>query len=411
MTLTSYADGRAAIWAGNCLHLLAALADNSVDSIVTDPPYGLGFMGKKWDALPPGADWAAECLRVLKPGGHLLAFGGSRTWHRLAVAIEDGGFELRDSIAWLYGSGFPKSLDVSKAIDKAAGVDREVVGSQPDRWTGKGDVLNFATDRPQDEIPVTGGPATPAAVRWEGWGTALKPGFEPIVVARKPFPGTVAANVLEHGTGALNVAACRIAVEDDDYARNHSGDRGHSGTRESGQDTSLKPGGGSASDGGRWPANVVLDEDQAAELDQQSGVLTSGANPTRRGSDKFRDAYGDFKGQEACTPARGKDTGGASRFFYCAKAPNKERPSYVKPDGTKVTHNTVKPLTLMRWLARLVTPPGGLLLDTFAGSGTTGEAALIEGFRFLGAENDPDHLPLIAIRLDRVTPVQEEASA
>ncbi|ANT41833.1 DNA methylase [Mycobacterium phage Makemake] len=316
---------------GDCRDILTELEDASVDSIVTDPPYELAFMGKKWDSSGIAFDvemWE-QCLRVLKPGGHLLAFGGSRTWHRLTVAIEDAGFEIRDSIAWLYGSGFPKSLDVSKAIDKAAGAEREVIGEQPDRWTNKGTVLNFATDRPQSSIPVTGDPATEAARQWQGWGTALKPAFEPIVVARKPLAGTVAANVLEHGTGALNIAACRV-------------------------------GDGPDSQSGRWPTNVVLDDAQAAELGEPQ---------------KFFPV-----------------------FKYQAKAPTKERPSYVNEDGAKVAHPTVKPVALMRWIAKLSTPPGGVVLDPFAGSGATAEACILEGFKCIAIEKEPDYIPLIEQR-------------
>ncbi|QWY82042.1 DNA methylase [Mycobacterium phage Marsha] len=324
---------------GDCRDILTELEDASVDSIVTDPPYELGFMGKKWDGSGIAFDvemWE-QCLRVLKPGGHLLAFGGSRTWHRLTVAIEDAGFEIRDSIAWLYGSGFPKSLDVSKAIDKAAGAEREVR-------------------------------------QWQGWGTALKPAFEPIVVARKPLVGTVAANVLEHGTGALNIDACRI------------------GTAQ-----------------GRWPTNVVLDGTQADELDAQSGIQKSGTAVQRNGGGQK--IFGGIAGGENSAGARPdagyNDEGGASRFFpvfkYQAKAPAKERPSYVNEDGAKVMHSTVKPLTLMRWLARLVCPPGGVILDPFAGSGTTVEACLVEGFDCIAIENEADYIPLIEHRISRST--------
>src|SRR5690606_34202115 len=250
---------------GDCIAEMAKLPADSIDAIVTDPPYGLGFMGKEWDALPPGREWAEECLRVLKPGGHLLAFGGTRTWHRLAVAIEDAGFEIRDSIAWLYGSGFPKSLDVSKAIDKAAGATREVVGSAH-RATGNA-TYDKRPSRPDGlyatpDYTITA-PATPDAERWQGWGTALKPAFEPVVVARKPLRGTVAANVLEHGTGALNIDGCRIGTTEN-LGRPQ-------GTRPQPKEWGNKsPGETFVSEGnpeGRWPANVVLDESQAAALD------------------------------------------------------------------------------------------------------------------------------------------------
>lgn len=281
---------------GDCIEVMRTLPDSSVDSIVTDPPYGLGFMGKAWDALPPGEDWAIECLRVLKPGGHLLAFGGTRTWHRLAVAVEDAGFEIRDSIAWMYGSGFPKHR------------------------------------------------------------AALKPAFEPIVMARKPFKGSLTANEAIHGTGALNIDGSRTTA-------------------------------------GRWPANVALDESMAEALDGQSGVLKSGAlKPYAQAN---RDTY------SGSMPAireveREASEGGAARFFYVAKAPKKERP--VVND---VAHATVKPLALMRWLVRLVTPTGGTVLEPFAGSGTTVEACILEGFHCIAIEREAEYLPLIQARIDR----------
>jgi site-specific DNA-methyltransferase (adenine-specific) len=382
---------------GDCIEVMRTLPDNSVDSIVTDPPYGLGFMGKAWDALPPGEDWARECLRVLKPGGHLLAFGGTRTWHRLAVAVEDAGFEIRDSIAWLYGEGMPKSLDVSKAIDKldaaaerlerarifqswlrqhltpqlvnavtgtvmghhltthptqpsVATADifdllRPILPPVPDyieelvrlrtvesanfkarKVTGTRTMVDTSTSRMGFVGKTYGGTGatrevndtaahTPEAELWQGWGTALKPAFEPAVVARKPLAGTVAATVIEFGTGAVNIDATRH--------------------------------------GERWPANVILDESQAEALAE-------------------------------------------SKYFYVAKPSKAERPVV---DG--IAHPTVKPLALMRWLVKLVTPPGGTVLEPFAGSGATVEACILEGFRCIAIEREAEYLPLIQARIDR----------
>lgn len=431
----------------DALDALRSMPDNSVDSIVTDPPYGLaehkpatiatalaawlsgdrehvpdgrGFMGRRWDAfVPPPAVWD-EALRVLKPGGHLLAFAGSRTADLMGISIRLAGFEMRDTITWHYASGFPKGLDVSKAIDKAAGPTRTrsagaSFGSGGSFTDGNGTTYGTRID----DTPVIA-----AAAAWQGWNVALKPASEPIVVARKPLGGTVAACVLEHGTGALNIDGCRVG---DKGGGTHCSNRDAAGRCQghanAGRSTSGETFHGPETSGGRWPANVVLshapncgpddttpcvDGCPVAELDAQSGVLKSGANPTRRSADKFLDAYGDFAGQAECTPARGADSGGASRFFptfrYQAKAPTRERPSYVTDDGRKIAHPTVKPLALIRWLVRLVTPPGGLVVDPFAGSGTTGEAAMLEGFHAILVELEGEHLPLIAERLARSVP-------
>lgn len=406
-----YVDEQVTLWHGDSLEVLRELPDGSVDAVVTDPPYGIRFMGRSWDgadieratatrraqaAMPDdgrsGANggyrsasteagrydlsanaafgewcraWASECLRVLKPGGHLLAFGGSRTWHRLAAGIEDAGFEIRDSIAWLYGSGFPKSLNL---------VDEDG--------------------------------------RRTGWGTALKPAFEPIVVARKPLAGTVAANVLAYGTGALNIDACRIDTHGEqlhtstvpnDMRGGHYGSGHRPGepsaqrryTDQGATDLAATPGPRGGDSRGRWPANVILDGHQAAVLDQQSGVLSSGhMRPETDLTTRQGDAYGQFAARTA-TDTYG-NTGGASRFFYIAKADASER---VRVNG--VAHPTVKPLELMRWLVRLVTPPGGLVLEPFAGSGTTVEACLLEGMRCVAIEREADYLPLIRQRIDR----------
>lgn len=345
---------------GDCLEVLRTLPDNSVDSVVTDPPYGLSFMGKKWDYDVPAVEVWAECLRVLKPGGHLLAFAGTRTQHRMAVRIEDAGFEIRDMIAWVYGSGFPKSLDVSKAIDKAAGHEQQIVGMKSDvdgrkRWNelsgGKSDGFSGKLNVSRT---ITA-PATDAARQWQGWGTALKPALEPITMARKPLSeGTVAANVLAHGTGGLNVDGCRVGCEARPVMVRT--ETVVSATSMSGQST-WATSSGELTTSGRWPANLIHD-----------------------GS------------EEPCALL-----GDAARFFYCAKASKRDR------DEANI-HPTVKPTDLMRYLCRLVTPPGGVVLDPFMGSGSTGKAAMLEGFQFIGIEREAEYLEIARARINSVQP-------
>lgn len=504
-----------AVYRGDCLDVLAGMPAGSIHAIVTDPPYGLEFMGKDWDTFKPAAarlrtrvdgrtnpkegksttttpeayiaghpfqawveQWAVECLRVLKPGGHMLAFGGTRTSHRLTCGIEDAGFEIRDTITWLYGSGFPKNLDVAKALSKQAdqGIVQEIkrwlaaqfaqsgktkaqinrecgftasdyliteqgtdtVGRRTfhlllpygEKWTRLREVVGF--DGTYDaEIEkyaqivgrvavskanstgvfgdfageVTSYAATDAAREWAGWGTALKPASEPIIVARKPLGGTVAATVLAHGTGAINIGGCRTAHASaadlaESEGKNRHADYG-SGPRQHNDTYQGQPAGDRAQyDGsaGRWPTNVVLDEAAAAQLDAQSGTLASGWRNTDT-APSVGAVYGNDQ-RDRTGPHYG-DSGGASRFFpvfrYSAKAPSSERPT---ADG--VGHPTVKPLELMRWLVRLVTPPGGTVCDPFAGSGTTGHAARAEGFRAILIELDEDgsNIPRIISRLD-----------
>ena len=494
-----YEDSSITLHHGDCLDVLREMPDCSVDAVVTDPPYGLantdpahvaetitrwvngerdylpggsGFMGKAWDAfVPPVAVWD-ECLRVLKPGGHVLSFAGSRTVDLMTLGLRLAGFEIRDSVAWLYGSGFPKSLDVSKAIDKMdAGAERRrrnlsftewlrstgVTSRQIDDATSSFMGGHYLTSREQAAVPTADmfnlirplilevipewvealvrertvesenykaravlgtrkqrsnagnpdrhvgllasthevetitAPATPDAERWQGWGSAMKPAFEPVVVARKPFQGTLAANVLAHGTGALNIDGCRVE-HDEPAGRPSTGMHGRRAgimgeTVERHRDTT------SASTSGRWPANVILDESQAAALDEQSGESSAGSGGQPQTD--ARDMAGWGMASEGVKIGHA-DTGGASRFFYVAKADASER---VKVDG--IAHPTVKPLALMRWLVRLVTPPGGTVLEPFAGSGTTVEACLLEGFRCVAIEREADYLPLIVQRINR----------
>lgn len=504
------------IYVGDCREVMATLAPESVDAIVTDPPYGLEFMGKEWDApwqqgkgtgehnagFSPGApavkgvrgaikalpsytgstnptcrncggtrngndrasrqrcacdapafpnttlprmmafqewseSWAREAYRVLKPGGHLVAFGGSRTYHRLACAIEDAGFEIRDQLQWLYGSGFPKSLDVSKAMDaqalhggsnsrriKAANADRPGEGRARASAQNNG-ILGERTTRD----PINDNPATDLARQWDGWGTALKPAHEPIVLARKPLIGTVAANVTQHGTGALNIDGCRIETggntarpplstnKHEGYQRPWNSDEASRAACEARREEAHDK----RDAIGRWPANVVLDEEAGALLDAQSGISKSsgGVNGGKLGAR----IYGEFANETIGANAGVLgDTGGASRFFYCAKSSRSERNAGLEgmperkphPDepngrawdipGSKSTprsnfHPTVKPISLMRWLCRLVTPPGGVILDPFMGSGTTGCAAVLEGMGFLGIEMDPEYAAIAERRI------------
>ena len=406
---------------GDCLDILRTLPDNSVDAVVTDPPYGLSFMGKKWDYDVPATEVWAECLRVLKPGGHLLAFAGTRTQHRMCVRIEDAGFEIRDMIAWVYGQGFPKSLDVSKAIDKAAGAERKVVGFKK-AGMGSGKTFGMLQSEGQNSKAPATVPATVPAQQWSGWGTALKPAMEPITVARKPLDGTVAANVQEWGTGAINVDGCRVGTD--------------GGTRMVGGPNLLNKvygrgmGGGDTEDcGGRWPANLIHDgsEEVVRGFPQAGGGFGTQGKP------------GQSVKQSKCGDGRfgfvsnGKeigygDSGSAARFFYCAKASKADRedgldgfvvntkrilnggiPSAVNSDPVGMSgggdrkarnnHPTVKPTALMQYLCRLVTPPGGTVLDPFTGSGSTGRGAILEGFNFIGIERESEYVEIARARI------------
>ena len=387
----------------DCLEGLKLLDDNSVDSIVTDPPYELGFMGKKWDStgIAYNVELWKECLRVLKPGGHLLAFGGTRTYHRMACAIEDAGFEIRDCIQWIYGGGFPKSHDISKAIDKQAGAERKVIGKSSRHGGGiKGNGTSY--ELPPD-IPYITAPATPEAQQWDGWGTALKPAHEPIVVARKPISEkTIAENVLKWGTGGINIDDCRIAYDMSDtnpatnpLYRKENGYKTNYGIDSNPSAYALKKEAGTMNinNQGRFPANVILDEETGKILDEQSGIRPSGKG---NGNAKVGVAT---NGQGVPPLRRGKlvprnDTGGASRFFYCAKASKKER-------GEGNNHPTVKPLSLIKYLITLVTPPGGICLDPFEGSGTHALACEELGFNYIGFELDKEYYEIAKNRINK----------
>ena len=377
------------LYHGDCREILPGLPDESVSAVVTDPPYGLAFMGKKWDYDVPAVEVWAECLRVLKPGGHLLAFAGTRTQHRMAVRIEDAGFEIRDMIAWVYGSGFPKSLDVSKAIDKAAGAEREVVGSYTVGGTAAKGKHKGRAPAASDEGTAIGctkdlditAPATPEAKQWQGWGTALKPALEPITVARKPLIGTVAENVLQHGTGALNVDGCRVGTEPP-APRNAPRKDIRGGKFHSGAEAEMVMGHYNPTQG-RWPANLIHDgSEEVTGLFPDAGG-GYGVRGGRAGA-----TVGEF-GMAATMETVGfGDTGSAARFFYTANADKSDR-------GPGNNHPTVKPLDLMRYLVRLVCPIGGVVLDPFSGSGTTLAAAQAEGCLAIGVEREAAYCEII----------------
>lgn len=401
-----YSEELATVYHGDCIDVMCELPDGSVDAVVTDPPYGIRFMGESWDGtdivkrrergketspMPEGVggpnggyrslaaeagrynrslkaslafmdwcrEWASECYRLLKPGGHMLAFGSPRCYHQLGMGIELAGFEVRDTVAWLFAQGFPKSLDVAKAIE------------------------------------TKGGDARP----WYGWGTALKPAFEPCVVARKPITGSVADNVLANGVGALNIDACRIHTEGSEGCE-YKVKRFKSGSELAKTKGNWRPDNGEEYVGkttdGRWPTNVALDITAADELDSQTGDLPDAKPHTLR-----RRGIGYGSSSTGGDAELGyEDSGGASRFFpafrYEAKASSAERP---KVGG--VQHPTVKPLDLMRWLVRLTAPQGATILDPFAGSGTTVEACIGEGMRCIAIEREEQYLPLIVERMSK----------
>jgi DNA modification methylase len=363
---------------GKMEEVLKDFPADSFDSIVTDPPYGFKFMGKKWDYQVPSVKQWEEAYRVLKPGGYLVCFGGSRTFHRVTVNIEDAGFEIRDTIMWVYGSGFPKNMDVSKAIDKAKGADREIIGEKKlwghNAGSGAGSFsknqYEGMTGQTRTE-PITA-PSTELAKQWDGWGTALKPAYEPIIIARKPLEGTVAENIEKWGVGGINIDDCRVPTE------------------------------GQAL--GRFPANLLHDgSDEVMELfpstkSGKPGIMRQGVNNSA--------AYG-AESRKPGTPMTGfGDEGSAARFFYCAKATKADRDKGC--DGN--SHPTVKPTSLMQYLCKLVTPKGGMILDPFMGSGSTGKAAVMDGYVFVGIDMDGQWIPVAEGRIKSAYEINSKAA-
>ena len=372
----------------DCFEALKGIASNSVEAVVTDPPYGLGactpaqvseclqawssgktwkpkgsgFMGKAWDAWVPPPDLWREVLRVLKHGGHAIVFAGSRTQDLMGMSLRLAGFEMRDVVQWIYGSGFPKGHNISKAIDKAYGATREIIGyKQSGLGTGDafGILQNGTNGQADNNVPVTS-PATEQAQQWEGWNTALKPAYEPALLVRKPLSGTVAQNTLDHGCGGLNIDGCRIETDEDIGWSGHPGIMNFfSEFKDERAALAPKPSKGQPS--GRWPSNVILDEQASEQLEQQAG---------------------------------------ASRFFYTAKPSTSERHAGIKAEGKRANvHPTVKPIDLMRYLIRLITPPHGTVLDPFMGSGSTGCAAALEGVDFIGIEREPEYFAIAQQRV------------
>ena len=397
----------------DCLDAMRKMNDGSIDAIVTDPPYGLAFMGAKWDSFngrngrqtteerqAEGRRYAdenkgaprygnshgkkvtrgemlafqesmtpifAEALRVTKCGGYMLCFGGTRTFHRLACAIEDAGWTIRDTIMWVYGSGFPHGMDVSKAIDKALGAKRRVVGEHPNPAGNKagGNSLNLSVTGMPDKAYVTE-PATDEAKAWDGWNTQLKPAWEPVIVAQKPLDGTVAHNVMTHGVGAMNIDGCRVPTSDTNGQKM-----------------------------GRFPANLVHDGSQEVlELFPDTGKSSGGGMHTKgTAGNSSTNAYGSYTSGTAAKRVGVGDSGSTARFFYCAKASKRDR-------GEGNDHPTIKPNALMRYLVRLVCPQGGTVLDPFMGSGSTGVACIQEGMRFVGIDMDEHYCDIATRRIE-----------
>ena len=408
----------------NCLDSLKGMPDNSVDSIVTDPPYGISFMSKKWDYDVPSVEIWKECLRVLKPGGFLLSFSSTRTYHRMTINIEDAGFEIRDSCTWNYSSGFPKSHNISASIDKMYG--------HPNRGRAIPTASSYQACDVNQENKLTSNPVGPyepktdEAKQWQGWGTALKPSQEFIAMARKPLDGTVANNVLKWGTGGINIDATRVPMSDEDYEKLSSGVER---IREKGgmmgnswKNSSDLSGANPVNPSGRWPANFIHDGSQEVL------ELFPDTKPSKSGGVSYNKDTQHLSGKKPQPRTGHDDNGGsAARFFYVPKASKRDKEEGLddfeertqaatfgdigpmegnprKPNTGHVQkirnfHPTVKPTELMKYLCRLVTQPGGVVLDPFMGSGSTGKAAILEGFRFIGCELDEEYLAIAEARI------------
>ena len=416
------------IYLGNNLDVLKTFDDNSIDSVVTDPPYGINFMNKKWDYDIPSVELWREVIRVLKPGGHILCACGTRTQHRMAVNIEEAGFEIRDIVAWIYGSGFPKSVNISKNIDRKLGVESTIIGKGISGTTERKTMFkakelgkNGADSPFGGEYNITT-PSTPQAKQYEGWGTALKPAMELWTLARKPFNTTVADNVLKYGTGGINIDGCRVGTEEGELTPRNNKD---------GQNGVFNASGGyvEPNQNGRFPANLI--HDGSAEVvegfpSEAGGGLRNSSNNKKT---EYTNTYTPNEAQYSELNTYG-DSGSASRFFYCAKSSQSERnmglygfeeeytasaefrPNHMEkakngesgnPFGRwqpkRNIHPTVKPLELMRYLVRLITPKDGLCLDPYVGSGTTAIAAKQEKMRYIGIELDEKYHAIAEARI------------
>lgn len=422
------------LYQGNMLDLLEVIGKETIDTVLTDPPYELNFMSKGWDnaGVSFQSDTWEKCYEVLKPGGYLLAFGGSRTFHRIACAIEDAGFEIRDTIMWLYGSGFPKSMNIGLAIDKKMGVESKVVGTQtvPDI---RGDAFGTMNEKQGGSYKNITRDVKEAQNKWNGWGTALKPSFEPIIVARKPFKGSLVDNVIKNGVGGININECRVETGEDIKVHNYTQNSGIYGKYNNEIEEH-------STNQGRFPANTILTYDET-DFDEVCGGFPNTKSGIAVRHNSGGNTFGGNNKKPLMEDLGYNDSGSASRYFYCAKASKKDRdegldefeekevrvlnatnPELEQKDDVsarfitvkKNTHPTVKPTNLMQYLVRLVTPKGGTILDPFNGSGSTGKAVMYENkernknYKYIGIELTEEYLPIAKARIEYVCKLAEE---